>query len=198
MSELAQICREQAEELEAKEVIINHLKRKLSNLEAMASTQESQTPKNQPPSGGYRKQAGNRKRSASAAASEEPDRKTFKTQTSHFLKAASDEMKSCIKWEGILRVQFTVPVTPQVFHKVFYECKNYQLAPKKDSQEAGELVNDTETVILDRDDIVKVFGAARAGRKFRYTGHGTIETLTVKYSSASKVAEGSGTWAFQG
>lgn len=58
-------------------------------------------------------------------------------------------------------MQFTVPVTPQVFHKVFYECKNYQLAPKKDSQEAGELVNDTETVILDRDDIVKVFGAVR-------------------------------------
>lgn len=87
MSELAQICREQAEELEgmpllpvchtashtcsmqlsfalcclaAKEVIINHLKRKLSNLEAMASTQESQTPENQPPSSGYRKQAGHR------------------------------------------------------------------------------------------------------------------------------------------
>ncbi|KAL3141389.1 hypothetical protein ABBQ32_004966 [Trebouxia sp. C0010 RCD-2024] len=66
-----------------------------------------------------------------------------------------------IKWEGILRVQFTVPVTPQVFHKVVYECKNYQLAPKRDSQEAGELVNDTETVTLDRDDIVKVFGAVR-------------------------------------
>ena len=58
-------------------------------------------------------------------------------------------------------MQFTVPVTPQVFHKVFYECKNYKLAPKGDSQEAGELVNDTETVTLDRDDIVKVFGAVR-------------------------------------
>lgn len=68
-------------------------------------------------------------------------------------------MVAGIKWDGILQVQFTVPVTPEIFHKVFYDCKNYQLAPQGSSQEAGELVNDTETVTLDRDDIVKVFGA---------------------------------------
>ena len=46
-------------------------------------------------------------------------------------------------------MQFTVPEAPEVFHKVFYECKNYRLAPKGDSHEAGELVNDTEAVTLD-------------------------------------------------
>ena len=57
-------------------------------------------------------------------------------------------------------MQFTVPVTPQVFHKVFYNCQNYKVAPAG-SQEAGELVDDNETVTLDRDDIVKVFGVVR-------------------------------------
>ena len=66
-------------------------------------------------------------------------------------------MTAGIKWGGILQVQFTVPVTPQVFHKVFYKCQNYKVAPAS-SQEAGELVDDNETVTLDRDDIVKVFG----------------------------------------
>ena len=58
---------------------------------------------------------------------------------------------------GILQVQFIIPVTPQVFHKVFYNCQSYKVAPPS-SQEAGELVDDNETVTLDRDDIVKVFG----------------------------------------
>ena len=66
-------------------------------------------------------------------------------------------MTAGIKWGGVLQVQFTVPVTPQVFHKVFYKCQNYKVAPAS-SQEAGELVNDNETVTLNRDDIVKVFG----------------------------------------
>ena len=66
-------------------------------------------------------------------------------------------MTAGIKWGGILQVQFTVPVVPQIFHKVFYNCQNYQVAPAS-SQEAGELVDDNETVTLDRDDIVKVFG----------------------------------------
>lgn len=39
---------------------------------------------------------------------------------------------------------------------------------------------------------------ARAGRKFRYTGNGTVETLIVKYSPASTVAKGTGTWTFNG
>ena len=39
---------------------------------------------------------------------------------------------------------------------------------------------------------------AKAGRKFKYTGHGTVETLVVKYSPASTVAKGAGTWTFHG
>lgn len=67
-----------------------------------------------------------------------------------------------IKWDGVLQVQFTVPVAPQVFHKIFYNCQNYKAAPagnqEAGNQEAGELVDDTSTVTLDRDDIVNVFG----------------------------------------
>ena len=37
---------------------------------------------------------------------------------------------------------------------------------------------------------------AKAGRKFKYTGKGTVETLTVTYCASSKIAKGSGTWAF--
>lgn len=54
-------------------------------------------------------------------------------------------------------MQFTVPVAPQVFHKIFYNCQNYKAAPAS-NQEAGELVDDTSTVTLDREDIVNVFG----------------------------------------
>ena len=39
---------------------------------------------------------------------------------------------------------------------------------------------------------------AKAGRKFRYNGHGTVETLIVKYLPSSKVVKGTGTWAFHG
>ena len=86
IAELAKICREQAEELEggplagnqtcgallhlsftciqwspaAKEVIINHLKRKVTNLEAAALTQPSHTPENHAPSNVQQMQAGSR------------------------------------------------------------------------------------------------------------------------------------------
>ena len=65
-------------------------------------------------------------------------------------------MVAGIKWGGVLQVQFTVPVTSQIFHKVFYDWINHQVPPAS-SQEAGELVDDSETVTLDRDAIVKVF-----------------------------------------
>lgn len=68
-----------------------------------------------------------------------------------------DGINAGIKWDGVLQVQFSVPVAPQVFHKIVYVCQNYKAAPAS-NQEAGELVDDNSTVILDRDDIVKVFG----------------------------------------
>lgn len=46
--------------LAAKEVIISHLKRKLSNLEAAALTQQSHTPENHAPSMVQQMQAGSR------------------------------------------------------------------------------------------------------------------------------------------
>ena len=61
----------------------------------------------------------------------------------------------------MLQVQFTISVTPLVFRKTFSGCKTYARAPVS-SQEPGELVDDTSSVTMDRDDIVKVFGVVSA------------------------------------
>ena len=41
-----------------------------------------------------------------------------------------------------------------------------------------------------------LFVQAKAGRKFRYTGKGTIEKLIVVYDRTSKTASGTGSWVF--
>ena len=64
-----------------------------------------------------------------------------------------------IKWGGLLQVHFTVCVECDIFNKVFNGCK--RTCSTADTQEPGELPQprDTVTVTLDRDDLVRVFGA---------------------------------------
>ena len=64
-----------------------------------------------------------------------------------------------IKWGGLLQVHFTVDVECDIFNKVFNGCK--RTCSTADAQEPGELPQprDTVTVTLDRDDLVRVFGA---------------------------------------
>jgi len=37
---------------------------------------------------------------------------------------------------------------------------------------------------------------SKAGRRFRFSGQGTIDKLTVTYDRTSKTANGNGTWVF--
>lgn len=65
-----------------------------------------------------------------------------------------------IKWGGALSVEFKTDVEPSVFAKVFDGCKRGRSNRPLYTQEPGELPRrcDTETVYLDRDDMLRIFG----------------------------------------
>ena len=75
-----------------------------------------------------------------------------------------------IKWGGVLLVEFNTTVEPEVFDKVFDGCiRRWSF---KATQEPGELLQKgvTETIDLDRDDMLRIFG------KVSMPGH-NIEVL---------------------
>ncbi|KAL0038329.1 hypothetical protein WJX77_002287 [Trebouxia sp. C0004] len=167
IAELTRICQAQSEELSAKDVIITYLKKKVKNLE---ETLGQKPVLSCAADNGVLTQTNGRKRAAPEDELQTPQRKVAKNQASSFLRAASDQMKSCIRWGGILEVKFTTCVEPGVFNKVFDGCP--------------------------RDEMLRVFGKSKAGRRFRFTGQGTIDKLTVTYDRTSKMANGNGTWGF--
>ncbi|KAL0019500.1 hypothetical protein WJX79_007740 [Trebouxia sp. C0005] len=192
IAELTRICQAQSEELSAKDVIITYLQKQVRNLEeTLAQKPVSSCAADT----GVLTQTNGRKRAAPIDELQTPQRKVAKNQASSFLKAASDQMKSCIQWGGILEVKFTTCVELGVFNKVFDGCPRSHAAGE---QEPGEMPEPGELVLvsLDRDEMLRVFGKPKAGRRFRFSGQGTIDKLTVTYDRTSKTASGNGTWVF--
>ncbi|DBA77004.1 TPA: hypothetical protein ACH3X1_009594 [Trebouxia sp. C0004] len=133
IAELTRICQAQSEELSAKDVIITYLKKKVKNLE---ETLGQKPVLSCAADNGVLTQTNGRKRAAPEDELQTPQRKVAKNQASSFLRAASDQMKSCIRWGGILEVKFTTCVEPGVFNKVFDGCPRSHAAGE---QEPGEM-----------------------------------------------------------